>query len=555
MREYAVIWRCWGLEQMGNVTGSNRVRSGAVRTAAAALVLLHCAAGLAQNTDSSAEVHQKHGIAYLNQHNLPRALDEFRAAVLARPGEPVAHDYLGVALAESGRTEEATREFEEALRLSNDFTPAHFHLALALDRQGRTSEAIPEYEATLRIQPDLIEARYALSADCWKVGDWDGAIQLLRQVTERNPSFAAETRRNLGLELKQEGKLDEAVQEFKAAINLQSDSPELYLALAQTLTEKQGSGGAKASARKAVALARDRPESNYDLAEALRLKGDLEAAEAQFRRVLEVDPRYPYAHRQLGLVLRQKGSYDAAAAELKEAAEADPQDAEARYYLGSVLLKLNDVEHAVENFTEALRLNPYDSATHIALAGALNRMGKAQDAQAEIVKAQALDKLAADAGQSRVLLGSAVEHLKKGDVSSALDELRQAAQMSPEYPEVQLQLARALQMKGAAPAEVEKTLRRAVELKPDHAQAHLQLGIVLESMGRTAEAATEFRRARDLAPSLVEAHRALGNAARAARDWPVAVAEFGAIVVWNKDDREAQQELSFALAQRSQQRK
>ncbi|HEV2232149.1 MAG TPA: tetratricopeptide repeat protein [Terriglobia bacterium] len=522
----------------------------------AALLIAACftapcfAAGLLQSKNSlSARQHKEQGVVYLNQHNLPRALDEFHAALLLDPKDPAAHDNLGIALAESGQNDEAAKEFEEAVRLSVNFALAHFHLALAYDRLGRTPEAILEYETTLRLEPGLIDARYALSADCWKLGDGDGAIQLLRQIVKQNPPFAAEVHYNLGLELKQVGNMDEAARELKIAVALQPNSPKFYIGLCQILTEKLDLDGAIDSAKKAIELAPGNPEAHYDLAEALRLKGELGLAEAQYKRVLEINPEYALAHRQLGVVFRQKGSYEAAAAQLQDAAQEDPQDAGARYYLGSVLLKLNNVDGAIEELTGAIRLNPYDSAVHITLAGALNRVGRAQDAQEEIKKAQTLKDLEADAGRSRLLLGSAETHLKKNETEAALAELRQAVQLSPEYPEAQFQLARGLQQKGAPAPEVEKILRKVIDLKSDYAQAHLQLGLVLENTGHQAEAAAEFKRALEIAPSLVEAHRALGKSAFAAHDWPAAIAEFGAILVWDKDDRAARQNLAFAHVQ------
>jgi len=142
-----------------------------------------------------------------------------------------------------------------------------------------------------------------------------------------------------------------------------------------------------------------------------------------------------------------------------------------------------------------------------------------------------------------------VDHLKDGKVDVALDELRQAAALSPEYPEVQFQLALALQKKGVPPGEVANAFTKAIELKPaSSAAAHLQLGLVLKQMGRTAEALAEIKRATGLAPSLVEAHRVLGEAALESGDWSGARAEFGAILAWNAEDQGARRALSLARA-------
>ena len=165
-------------------------------------------------------------------------------------------------------------------------------------------------------------------------------------------------------------------------------------------------------------------------------------------------------------------------------------------------------------------------------------------------RAQAIDELKANAGRSRVLLGSAVEHLKKDEIDTALDELRQAVSLSPDYADAHFQLARASLRKSGPPAEVIKILRRVIDLKPDEAEAHLELGLLLERMG-APEAAGELKRSVELAPSLIEAHRALGKMALEARDWAAARSEFSAILAWDWNDRGARLDLSIAQARQN----
>lgn len=50
----------------------------------------------------------------------------------------------------------------------------------------------------LRLRPDLVEARYGLSSAAAALGDYDGAITLLRQVVAGLPQ-AAEPKYNLGI--------------------------------------------------------------------------------------------------------------------------------------------------------------------------------------------------------------------------------------------------------------------------------------------------------------------------------------------------------------------
>src|SRR5437867_6591224 len=230
------------------------------------------AVALAQTAQSpSAKWHLQQGITFLNQHDIQKALDEFRFALRLNPKDAAARDYLGETLVESGETQLAVEEFQKAIQLSDSFAGAHFHLGLVYDRLGQALQAVSQYEKTLYLQPGLIDARYALSAACWKLGDAEGAIELLRQIARQDPPFAAEVHYNLGTELSHQGKLDEAVQELKTAINLEPTSPNFYGALIQALTQKQDLDAAAGAAKRAVELAPDQPKNHYNLAETLRL--------------------------------------------------------------------------------------------------------------------------------------------------------------------------------------------------------------------------------------------------------------------------------------------
>lgn len=485
------------------------------------------------------------GITMLQTGDYQKAADQFQAAIGSNPGDAVAHDGLGVALAELGRTTESISEFQKAVDLSDAFPSAHFHLALAYERTGQIQPAVHEYETVLRLQPGNADARYALSGLCWRLGDRDGAIVLLRQTIRENVPFAAEAWQNLGLELDGVGRLDEAVAALKAALALAPQAAASYTVLGRIQTEKGDFRAAVESLKRAVTLAPGDGECHYTLAEALRLSGDLDGAAAEFRRAINLNPQASKSHRQLGIVLRQQGDYDGARRELEQAVAIDPNDAQADYYLGSVRLKLDDTDGAIAALARAVDLNGYDSASRLALATALSKAGRDSESEEQSHKAEALKQLEANAGQSRVLLGSAMEHLDRGDIDSAIGELRQAVKISPEYPDAQTELALALLRKRPDDAEAVRILRRALELKDD-AHTHLQLGLVLEQTGQSREALAEFRQAAELAPGTIQAHRELAKAAMAAGDWKSLIEESTAILAWDSTDATARSNIVSA---------
>ena len=73
------------------------------------------------------------------------AVDHYRQALAARPGDAVLLDNLGTALLEQGEIEEAIACYREALDQSPDFAEAHFHLGAVLSQNGRIAEGFDHY--------------------------------------------------------------------------------------------------------------------------------------------------------------------------------------------------------------------------------------------------------------------------------------------------------------------------------------------------------------------------------------------------------------------------
>lgn len=499
--------------------------------------------------------YRAEGIALLEQRKIQEAMARFRSAVEVDPADAVSHAYIGVILADQGLTAGAIDEFQRAIGIDANLDLAHYHLAVAYFKSGRTLNAIDEYQQALGLKPDFTPARFGLSAACWKVGDLDGAIQSLQQVAATNPQFW-EARYNLGLalwqryrnpeKLPQKTDLEEAIRQLREAMQQRPEQAKVHLALGQILAETQDPSGAVDILRKAVALAPNDPAYGYNLGVALRQRADLDGAEAEFRKALLLDPQYVPARRALGQVLRQKGDLPAAAVELGRAASQQPDDAEIHRNLGAVLLGLNDTRRGIDELRHAVALDPYYSEARLILAQALQKTGQAEEARKERDEAQRIDTLRSNRGRAVVLLQAAEGLMQAGGKAKALADLRQAVELSPDFPEAYFQLAVALDRSSAPLSEIAGALRKAIEIDPGHAPAHYQLGLVYKKQGMIEQEQAELRSALKLAPSLSGAHLAMAETAVENRDWPRAVDEYVRYLAWKPNDEVVRRALAIA---------
>jgi tetratricopeptide (TPR) repeat protein len=466
-------------------------------------------------------------------------------------------DAEGVRLADAGQIDRALAVFRDAIRLDPHNPDAHLHLALAQERSGKPQDALASYHEVLRLQPGRVEARYGIASVCARLGDLDGAVAMLDQVVAALPEHA-EARYNLGVNLwnrykstpglKHNDDLARALSALDAAVRLDPRQPRYRLAFGQLLADRGELARSIEQLRIAAAQQGDDAEYAYNFALALRLNGELEAAEAQARAALRRDPRHALAHRTLGLIMRQKGDLEAAASELRLAVAGLPDDAQGHQLLGSALLKIDREAEGIGELREAIRLDPTLVEARVALARAVARSGVRDAARAEQDEIKRLNARSAAVGRTLVLLQTAAEQESRGRLTEAIASLRQAAELSPEWPETHYQLGLLLMRMPEHSADAERSFREVLRVNPDHALSNYRLGLLLARRGDIDAARGALEHAAAVAPGLVDAARELARIAIEERDWQGAVRWLQRTLAWQPGDEQAQRDLQRAMA-------
>jgi predicted O-linked N-acetylglucosamine transferase (SPINDLY family) len=92
-------------------------------------------------------------VAQLELGEREAAIHSFRRALALEPARPEAHNILGHALAQAGKTSLAATHLEEALRLKPGYAAAQDNLGRVRKLQGRASEALAHHRAALAATP------------------------------------------------------------------------------------------------------------------------------------------------------------------------------------------------------------------------------------------------------------------------------------------------------------------------------------------------------------------------------------------------------------------
>src|SRR6202521_5655425 len=144
-----------------------------------------------------------------------------------------------------------------------------------------------------------------------------------------------------GIELADRGWRDEAIREFKKAIELDPDSAHAHDNLATVYSEKKLYTQALEEYLTALRLEPDSATAHYNLACFLATHSH-EMAIDQYKEAIAQDPECPDAHLNLGMTYADLDQRDEAKAEFKAAMELEPGDALARHELAAMLMDEGD---------------------------------------------------------------------------------------------------------------------------------------------------------------------------------------------------------------------
>lgn len=334
--------------------------------------------------------------------------------------------------------------------------------------------ALAPYRAAVASRPDDIHLALRYAELLRAAGRPGEAAGVWRGLTPRAPVIK-EWHAGLANVLSDEGRQDEAIAEYRRALEI---DPEFDLA-------QFGWG---------LALARQ--------------KHAAEAA-AHYREALRINPAYAEAHNNLGLAL---GDPREAERCYREAVRLRPEYTEARNNLALALIAQGRLGEAVTELREATRRQPGLAGAHLNLAGTLARLGQAREAASAYEQAIQLQP---DYPEAWAGLGAV--WFQAGDLARAAEAYARAVLARPQSAGMHYDYGLVLSRQGKLDAAIAQ-YREALRLNAGSADIHNNLGTALARQRRFTEAAAHFRTALDLRSDFAAARLNLERALRASAE-------------------------------------
>jgi tetratricopeptide (TPR) repeat protein len=205
----------------------------------------------------------------------------------------------------------------------------------------------------------------------------------------------------LGNALEQQGKTAEAIKEYRQVLWYKPMKEQTHILLGAALAKEKNYAEAILHAQQALKLNSESAVAHNNLARALHAQGRLEEAIEHYRAALKHDPGLAQAHNNLGALLLQKGELEAGIAEVREALKLNPGNPEIGHNLALGLNQQGRWGEAAELFATTMRRLPPDAKACYQFGVALEHLQRTQEAMGQYASAllmeadfpEALDRL------------------------------------------------------------------------------------------------------------------------------------------------------------------
>ena len=234
---------------------------------------------------------------------------------------------------------------------------AHYNVGTVLSQSGQWDDAIENLREAIRLAPDFVPARNNLGQAMASLGQLQQAIDQYREALRYQPDDPI-VHDNIAIVLSKSGQFEEAVKHHQEATRLDPQFPQAQTSWGDTLVRANRFSEAAEHYREALRLAPNSTEVLNSLAFALAHCGQLTQSIHCYREQIRLRPELPQPYNNLAIVLASAGRVSEAADNYRQALRIRPGYGEARLGLSQILASAGEFVEALDNARLAVRLLP-----------------------------------------------------------------------------------------------------------------------------------------------------------------------------------------------------
>jgi tetratricopeptide (TPR) repeat protein len=363
------------------------------------------------------------GLAEKARGNLDTATDWLARACAQDPASAVARFYHGEVLYNRGLNEPALESLREAIARNPDYAEAHYLLAFVYGDMGRHEDAREATRHAIKLNPTLTRAHANLALERYGPHAGPAKTGARPQIVEG----VALAHYNLGLAFRQKALHEEALREYRLALDAGEDRRMTLQAMAEVHLLRRELPAALELYDALVREFPDSPKLWNERGVCLHQAGRRTEAIESYERAVAVDAGYQLAWNNLGVV-RAGEAGEAAIAAFRRSLDGERPLFAARLNLGLLFLQRHQLRAALEEYQGALAEQSGSAVAWNGVGLVLMELRRFEDARNAFGRAVDADPAMAGAHYNLSFVLSQL-----GDFDGALRETRRALELEPLY--------------------------------------------------------------------------------------------------------------------------
>ena len=324
-------------------------------------------------------------------------------------------------------------------------------------------------------------------------------------------SWNSETiaRYTTGLLFKRQGKIKEAIEEFRKAVDVEPGSFSIHQSLGIAYFEA----------------------------------GAFSQAEKEFQTLLKIDAQNPDSYKYLALLSLAQGETDKAEAYYRNVVGLDPELADSYFALAGLYVRQKNYSQAIQVLKKLIKNKPENRKSYIQLAGVLNLDGKKKEAARLLKRARLLFP---DDQKMDFALGAIYELQEKW--SSAARVYEKLVEVQPNSISLNYRLARVY----AELKQYDQVIERyqvILDLAPRDVRTLSIAGLFFYRLEKKEEALKIFQKVLQIDPKNIEAKIVVAHLYEAMNRRPEAIKAYQDVIVLKPDDIKAHLKLAYMYLQ------
>jgi tetratricopeptide (TPR) repeat protein len=210
----------------------------------------------------NAEAFYNLAIVHMEMRKFERAKEDLTRAISVVPSSAAYQEKLGTVLIEVKDWNGARKALEKAVELEPSLFKAYYKLGQVLEELDDQQSALQRYTQSIENGPRFLPAYNALGSLYADLGYSDHAVQVAQsalKVAQAGSEEAAKIHNLLGTVFQQQKKFDEAITQFRAALEIQPGMRDAVFSLGWTYASMGNKEEGKRYLKKFLAIAGDAP--------------------------------------------------------------------------------------------------------------------------------------------------------------------------------------------------------------------------------------------------------------------------------------------------------